>query len=223
MHQTVALLRARRVTSKDCGVRNATEEVREYTMNPFRKRLVALIAFWATALLSGRALAQASPQQPLQAHLSADTNTARQGESIRFRVEIENVSDHIILVGRDPKMISNWPFRMDIQLEDASGKQIDKFGGGYLDPPPMADLAIKDGVLEWWMPLAPHIFMGRYVTIPFTDFQPGRYRLSFKYVSIRPHSPSEETPEQRAIAAKFSVFDGTVSTNFVPIEVVPKD
>ena len=192
-------------------------------MNRFRNLSLALISLSATVLLSGRASAQTSPQQPLQAHLSADANTALQGESLRFRIEIENVSDSVILVGRDPQMISNWPFRMEIQLEDSSGKQINKFGGGYVDPPPGADLAIKDGVLRWWMPLAPHTFMGRYVTIPFTDFQPGRYRLSFKYVSIRPHSPSEETPEQRTIASKFSVFEGTVSTNFAPLEVVPKD
>jgi hypothetical protein len=188
-----------------------------------RKLLVALIAISGTTFLFGRTSRQIPTQQRLQARLSAETSTIREGDSLRVRIEIENVSESVILVGRDPQMISNWPFRIEIQLEDSSGKQINKYGGGYVDPPPGADLAMKDGVLRWWMPLAPHTFMGRYVTIPFTDFQPGRYRLSFDYVSIRPHSPSEATPEQQSIASKFSVFEGTVRTNSVWIDVVSKN
>jgi hypothetical protein len=189
----------------------------------FRKLSLALIALSATLFFSARASRQTPLPQGLQARLSAETGTVREGDSLRFRIEIENVSDSIILVGRDPKMISNWPFRIEIQFEDSSGKRIDKYGGSYLDPVQMADLAIKDGVLEWWMPLAPHTFMGKYVTLPFTEFQPGRYRLSFKYVSIRPHSPSEATPEQQSIASEFSVFEGTLRTNSIWIDVVSKN
>jgi hypothetical protein len=59
--------------------------------------------------------------------------------------------------------------------------------------------------------------------MPFDEIHPGKYQISFKYVSIRPHSPSEETPERRAIASKFSIFEGSLQTISVSIEVVPKN
>jgi|HubBroStandDraft_6_1064221.scaffolds.fasta_scaffold31983_3 hypothetical protein len=184
---------------------------------------LALITLSGTAFSLGLPAAQTSPQQLIGARLSTQTSTIREGDPLRARIEIENVSDHIILVGRDPELISNWPFRMEINLEDSSGKPIDRYGGSYLDPPPMADLISQDGVLKWWMPLAPHTFMGKYFILLLGDNPPGKYRLSFTYVSIRPHSPNEAAPEQRLIAAKFSIFEGTVQTNSIWIEILPKD
>jgi hypothetical protein len=73
------------------------------------------------------------------------------------------------------------------------------------------------------MPLVPHTFMGKYFILHLGDNPPGKYQLSFKYVSINPHSPSESTPEQRVIASKFAVFEGAVQTNSISIEIVPKD
>jgi hypothetical protein len=179
------------------------------------------IVLSGTVFHSGQASAQSPSQPVIEARISTESSTIREGEALRVRFEIENVSNQILLVGRDPEVIANWPFRLEVQLDDSSGRKVRSYTGGYVDPVQMADLALKDGILQWWMPLTPHTFMGTYVSLPLTEIRPGAYRLSVKYVSIRPRSPSEATPEQRAIASKFSFFDGTVQTNYVSLEVVP--
>jgi hypothetical protein len=191
-------------------------------MDSSRTLLIALIALTGTAFFPTHDVRQSPSEPAVKARLSAEKSTIEEGGSIDIRFEIENVSDHILLVGRDPQLVTNWPFSISLLLDDPSGKEAHRFSTGYLDPQQMADFATKKGVLEWWMPLTPHTFMGKYFPIPLVGVPPGRYQLKVKYRSVRPHTPSELTPEQRSITSQFSIFDGSVETNPIWFEIVPK-
>jgi hypothetical protein len=172
--------------------------------------------------LSTRTLAQTPPKPIIEARLTLLTRTFHEGDRYKVKIEVENVSDHVLLVGRDLNLISNWPFRMEIQLEDSSGNNYGKGGAAFIDPPPIADLSLKDGILRWWMPLEPHTFMGIYFRPKLAGVPPGKYRLHGTYISFRPPSHPVTSTEQALTASKLSVFEGTVETNSIYIEVLPK-
>jgi hypothetical protein len=162
-------------------------------------------------------------QKPIVvARLTLLTRTMHEDDRYEVRIEIENVSDHTVLVGRDLNVANNWPFRVEIQLEDSSGNQYGTGGADFLDNPPIADLSLKDNILKWWMPLEPHTFMGIYVHPKLAGVPPGKYRLHGTYVSFRPPSHPLTSAEQALIASKLQVFEGTVETNSIYIEVLPK-
>jgi hypothetical protein len=169
-----------------------------------------------------QALAQSSPKPSIEARLTLLTNPLHEGDQYEVKIEIENASDHDLLVGRQLTGINNWPFRIEIQLEDAGGHQYGPGGAAYLDGPPIADFSIKDGVLKWWMPLASHTFMGIHMTPRLSGIPPGKYKLHGRYVSFLPPS-REKTSEENAATTKFSYFVGAVETNSIWIEVLPRE
>jgi len=89
------------------------------------KRLKLLSLVLASVLIiAPSALEQASPSKPeLEAHLTLLTNELYEGSQFKVRAEIQNISDHPVLVWKDLNWVSSLPSRMEIQLEDSAGRQ----------------------------------------------------------------------------------------------------
>jgi len=183
--------------------------------------VLAMILASSLGLPAG-AVPQTTEKPIVEARLTLVTKILHEEDRYRVRIEIENVSDHTILVGRNLNVANNWPFRVEIQLEDSSGNQYGTGGADFIDNPPIADLSMKGGILRWWMPLEPHTFMGIYVNPKLAGVPPGKYRLHGTYVSFRPPSHPVTSTEQALIGSKLSVFEGTVETNSIYIQVLPK-
>jgi hypothetical protein len=182
------------------------------------------IAFFASIVLAHiqpATQSQAKQATSIEARLTLLTATLREGDQYKVRVEIENVSDRLILVGRDLNGINNWPFRIEIQLEDTAGHQYGTGEAAYIDGPPIATFSTEDGILKWWMPLPPHTFMGIYTTASLSGVPPGKYRLHGRYVSFL-SAAQREAPEGASIRIKYPVFEGQVETNSIWIEVLPR-
>jgi len=183
-------------------------------------RVVALACIFVFPQISA---SQAAKQEIIHARLLLDKPKIYEGQSFTVKIEIENISDHVVLVGRRITQISNWPFRIEIRLEDASGKQLSPSEAGFVDSPSSADLAIGDGILKWWMPLEPHFFMGRYVTTKFGSVPPGKYRLYARYVSIWSRTPKGSTAGTEIPQTTIPVFDGSAETNSISLEITSRD
>ena len=165
---------------------------------------------------------QTSPLGPvLEARLTLMTEELHEGDNFRVRAEIQNISDHAVLVAKDLNLVSNMPFRMEIRLEDSSGRQLIPSGGGAVDFLDQPDLQLANGILRWKVPLYPRMFVGTYFMLSLKGIPPGKYRLHGRYVVVRlPHKESDL--ERALIASKVSIFQGAVETNSVQVEVLPK-
>jgi hypothetical protein len=172
---------------------------------------------------AARADTQAPTKPMVEARLALSTNTLHENDNYKIRVELENVTDHVILVGRDLTGIGNWPFRIDIRFEDSSGNPYGLGGAGYLDFPSAPDFSIEKGILRWWMPLAPHTFIGTYVNAKLVGLPPGKYRLRGTYLADVPAFSREGAAALHDIRApKIPYFVGKLETNSVDVEVLPR-
>jgi hypothetical protein len=168
------------------------------------------------------AWAQASPPKAeLDAHLTLLTEELHEGDQFIVRAEIQNISDHPVLVWRDLNWISSLPSRMEILLEDAAGRQHLVSHAAILDYFELPDLQLENGVLRWRVPLYPRTFLGTHFTLSLGDIPPGKYRLHGRYVVGRPQHKETEL-ERALIASKFSIFQGAVETNSIQVEVLPE-
>ena len=91
--------------------------------------------------LPARISAQTPPKPVVEARLILLTKVLHAEDRYRLKIEIENVSDHVILVGRGLNLVNNFPFRVEIQLEDSSGNQYGTGGAAFIDQPPIAFLS----------------------------------------------------------------------------------
>lgn len=158
----------------------------------------------------------------LEARLTLISAILREGEHFVVRAEIQNVSNHVVLVGRDLNLVLNMPFRMEIRLEDSAGHQFIPYGAAAVDFLEVPDLQRENGLLRWRVPLNPKTFIGTYFTLNLKDIPPGKYKLHGRYILGRP--PHEETDLERALVASgVSIFQGAVETNSVDVEVLPKN
>jgi hypothetical protein len=165
---------------------------------------------------------QASPpKSELEAHLTLLTEELHEGEHFKVRAEILNVSDHPVLVGRELNLVSNMPFHMEIQLEDPAGRQHFVSGGAVVDFLELPDLQLEDGLLVWKVPLYPRTFLGTSFTLNLNGIPPGKYRLHGRYVVARAEHRRTEL-ERNLLSSKISIFQGTVETNSILVEVLPK-
>ena len=158
----------------------------------------------------------------LQARLTLISTSLREGEHFVVRAEIQNVSNHVVLVGRDLNLVMNMPFRMEIRLEDPAGHQFIPYGAAAVDFLEVPDLQRENGLLKWRVPLYPGTFIGTYFTLDLKDIPPGRYKLHGKYVLGRP-SHEETNLERALVASGISIFQGAVETNSIEVEVLPKN
>jgi hypothetical protein len=159
------------------------------------------------------------PKVEVEAHLTLLTEELHEGDQFKVRVEIENTSNHPVLIGRELNLVSNMPFRMEIRLEDSAGRQHFVTSSGVVDFLDLPDLQLENGLMKWKVPLYPHTFIGTYFTFNLSDIPPGKYRLHGRYIVTRP--PHEESELERAlIASKFSIFQGVIETNSIQVEVL---
>jgi hypothetical protein len=189
-----------------------------------RRAIKLLATILAGALLTSQpGGGQATPPSAdLEAHLTLISKSLREGEHCKVRVEIQNIGNHVVLVGRDLNLVSNMPFRMEIRLEDSAGRQFIPYGGAAVDFLQLPDLQLENGLLKWRVPLYPHTFLGTYFKLNLNGIPPGKYTLHGKYILGRP--PHEETDLERAlVASHVSVFQGAVETNSIQVEVLPKN
>jgi hypothetical protein len=161
--------------------------------------------------------AQVSSTPGLQARLTLETEKLYEEGSYKVRIEIENVSDHVILVGRELSPISNWPFRIDIQLEDSSGKKYGPGGGGFVEFPQTVDFSSKGGLFTWWLPLSSHTFLGTHFTPRLAGVPAGKYKLHGIYIASPIPASAVRPSEPGPIP-----FEGELRTNSVWIEVLPR-
>jgi hypothetical protein len=165
---------------------------------------------------------QASPSKAeLEAHLTLQTEELRQGDHLKVRAEIQNISDHPVLVWRDLTWISSLPYRMEIWLEDSAGRQHLVSREAVLDYIELPDLQLENGILRWRVPLYPRTFLGTYLTLSLGDLPPGEYTLHGRYVVGRP-AHKETALERKLLAAKISIFQGAVETNSIQVEILPR-
>jgi hypothetical protein len=131
------------------------------------------------------------------------------------RAEIENVSDHPVIVWKNLKLISSVPFRMGLWLEDSAGNKY------LVSPPAIADFFAEDDILKSQVPLSPRTFIGSYFDLELKGVPPGKYRLSGSYtVNRQPHRKTD--PESASLPSNVSIFEGTVETNSIDVEILPK-
>jgi len=186
--------------------------------------LVSILLFTLYSVQPVRGIfTQIANPETLKAHIDVDIRAVPEGGAVDLKLEILNSGRSTLLVGRDPSLIENWPFRVEVNVKDSGGRDIRTYKGGFVDPAQLADLATEDGVLKWWVPLEPNSFMGKYIKVFLTGLKPGRYQIQLKYFSARANSPAESRPPQSAIASKYSIFDGTLESNSIWIEIRPKN
>jgi hypothetical protein len=162
-----------------------------------------------------------STKSELAAHLNLLTEELHEGDDFKVRAEIQNTSDHPVLVGRDLNLVSSMPFRMEILLEDSAGRQHFVSGAAIVDFLELPDLQLKNGILRWRVPLYPRTFLGTYFTLNLSGIPPGKYRLHGRYVVGWPQHKETEL-ERALIASKFSIFQGAVESNSIQVDVLPK-
>ena len=165
---------------------------------------------------------QANPSQAeLAARLTLMTPDLHEGDQFKVRAEIQNVSNHPVLIGRELNLVSDMPFRMEIWLEDLAGRHYIVSGGASVDFLVLPDLQVANGILLWKAPLYPKMFLGTDFTLDLRDVAPGKYKIRGRYIVLRP--PHEETEmERKLVAAKFTIFQGMVEANSIDVEVLPK-
>jgi hypothetical protein len=182
--------------------------------------VVLLLLAVGTICSNKEILPKAPGRTPIEARLILLTETLHEGDEYKVDFEVENVSDRIVLVGRDLNGISNWPFHYQIRLEDASGHQYGPGGAGFVDAPPVADFSSQDGILQWWTPLAPHTFMGVHASGVLRGVPPGKYRLHGTYISVA--APTGKTTEDTT-RSRIPFFEGKAETNSTWVEVLPRE
>ena len=188
-------------------------------MHPL-KLLSILLA--SVILLSPSALEQASRSEAeLEAHITLLTEQLHEGDHFKIRAEIENISDHPILVWKDLSSTSSLPARLEIYLEDSAGRQILISFIGGADILELPDLQIENGILRWRVPLYPRMFIGTNLNLNLRGISPGKYKLHGRYVVGRPRHKVSDL-ERALLASKFSIFEGIVETNSIQVEVLPK-
>src|SRR5712664_2440209 len=139
-------------------VHKTSEKTKAANMKAIIGLIIALIL---PAVLGSQEPDQSGQPERIQVRLSTERSQYRLGEIIHVRVEIKNVGDHPILVGRELSTIGNWPFSIWLRLVDSSGKYAQPVHGAYIDPPPRPDLSVRDGILRWWTTLDPGCFYGK--------------------------------------------------------------
>jgi len=165
--------------------------------------------------------AQTPPKPAIEARLTILTETLHEEDTYSVRLEIENVSDHTLLVGRYFTGIGNFPYRIELQLEDSSGHQYGEGSASFVDNPPIPDLSVKDSVSNWWIPLEPHTFMGIYRRPKLAGVPAGKYRLHAKYLSLD-HFPPSLAMKLGLANSKIPIFQGALETNSIQVEVLTK-
>jgi len=163
---------------------------------------------------------QSVQNERIEVKLSTDRSEYKPGEIIRVRVELKNVGDHPILVGRELSPIANWPFSIWLRLVDADGKYAQPVHGAYIDPPPSPDLSLRDGVLRWWTTLDPHCFYGKEIDFLLESMKPGHYELRGDYYSVGLVDRAGAVPEGAPKAKKTPAFAGKVEIRPLTIEVL---
>jgi hypothetical protein len=181
-----------------------------------RRMIIRFTILAITYSLPSPIPAQLSRKPLLEARLTLPSRAIRNGQLLNFRIEIENVSDGAVLVGRNPNLIYNWPFRVELQLQNSAGQEFAVGHAGLLDAPPLADLSTENGILKWWIPLEPHTFMGIYSTLRLSGVPPGKYKLYGTYTSF-PLRPLEASS-----VSGLSIFQGVVKTQPIWVEVLPE-
>lgn len=163
------------------------------------------------------------PSPELEAHLKVLTvSTPQEGGQLKVRVEIQNICNHPVLVWRDMKWISSAPFRMEVFLEDSSGKQYLLSRAAVADVFDIPDLQIRNGMFEWRIPLYPKTLLGSDLDLELRNIPVGKYLLRGRYLVGRP-AHKETDLERKLTASNFSIFQGTLETNTVPVEVLPRN
>jgi hypothetical protein len=163
-----------------------------------------------------------SSEQPakVEVYLYADRSRYRPGESIHVRIELKNISDHPILVGREISSIGNWPFSIWLRLVDSKGKYAQPTHGAYVDPPPRTDLSVREGVLRWWTTLDPGYFYGKEVDFQLEALKEGHYELEGDYYSI---GLVGEPTASTANGGQTPALAGKMRAHAVAIEVYQPD
>jgi hypothetical protein len=181
------------------------------------------IALASVILVAPPAQGQATQSKAeLEAHLTLLSEELHEGEDFKVRAEIQNISDHPVLVWRDLSSVSSLPFQMEIQLEDVAGQQHSVSTVKTADYLVLADLQAENGILKWRIPLYPHTFIGTYFILNLGSLPPGQYRLHGRYIVGRP--PHEVSSfERKLLASKISIFQGTVETNSIQLKVLRKE
>lgn len=189
-------------------------------MHPLKLLSIVLASVIA---LSPLALGQAiPPKSELEAHITLLTEQLHEGDRIKVRAEVENISDHPVLVWKDLSSTSSLPARLELFLEDSAGHHfLISFVAGA-DILELPDLQIENGILRWRVPLYPRMFMGTRLNLDLSGNSPGRYRLHGRYVVGRPRHKVSDL-ERALTASKFSIFEGVVETNSIQVEILPEE
>jgi hypothetical protein len=186
------------------------------------KQFAAFVILFTLSLASPRVQSQPSPPVPeLEGRLTLLTGDLHEGDHFKVRAEIENVSDHTVIVWKNLRLIHSVPFTMGLWLEDSAGNK-------YLVSPPATadffeetDLQLENGILKWQAPLSPRTFIGSYFDLELKGVPPGKYRLFGNYtVNRQPHKKTDL--ESTLLASNVSIFEGIVAMNSIDIEVLPR-
>lgn len=152
--------------------------------------------------------------------LSAAKNKYKVGETIHIRVELKNLGNRPILIGRELSPIANWPFSVSIKLVDGNGKYVKSVRVAYVDPPPRPDLSARGGVLRWWTVLDPGCFYGKEVDLQLGSIEPGTYELQANYYSVGLSDKKGSDPKPNARDGEIPVFSGKIEAMPFTVEIV---
>jgi len=156
----------------------------------------------------------------IEVRLWAATNKYKAGDTIHLRVELKNLGDTPILVGRELSPVANWPFSVSLRLVDANGKYVQSVRAAYVDPPPQPDLSTRGGVLRWWTVLDPGCFYGKELDFQLGSIERGTYELQASYHSagLLDQQKSGSTPN--GSNQEVPVFSGQVEAMPITIRIV---
>jgi hypothetical protein len=168
-------------------------------------------------------LGQAIPSKvELEARITLLTEQLHEGDHFKITAEVENISDHPVLVWKDLSSTSSLPGYFAVFLEDSAGHQILLSFMGEALILELPDLQIENGILRWRVPLYPRMFIGTHLNLNLSGISPGKYRLHGRYVVGRPRHKVSDL-ERALLASKFSIFEGVVETNSIQVEILPKE
>jgi hypothetical protein len=205
-----------------------TEEVAR-----MRFALLALAAIFSAVIAIPRAV------HPKQANDSSDSTpkielklipektTIRAGETLKLRVELCNVGTNDVIIAQNvDAMFGN--SRLEFFLEHGSVRE--RGPGMVADGIPEADPDFEKTFVTNWLTLNRGHFYGTYVEIDPISFptlrKPGRYKIGAHYesrgISSTPLPNGGYLKQEDVDKLPLTAFEGTVDSNVVRIQVVPK-
>jgi hypothetical protein len=171
-------------------------------------------------VICGVGQGQVASKDKIEIRLAVVSTPVHENEEFTVKVEVENLTNRPILVGRQLNLVANFPIRLEVELEDPAERKSYPYHAMYVDPPVVPDFEMENGFLRWWMPLAPHNFLGASFKLSAIG-RAGEYKLRALYVS-HPPSGAEPPKERESDSSRMAVFDGTAVSHSVSLTVLPQ-